>query len=518
MHSSKRPSLAFAAAAVAMLLQFAVGTARAAAADAPRPNIVLIMCDDMGYSDLGCYGSEIRTPHVDSLARDGLRFTHFYNNAKCTTTRASIVTGLYPRRSGPLLKESMVTLGEAIEAAGYQTALVGKWHLGRRPTTHPFHRGFQEYYGLLDGCCNYFDPNQPDPAFKGGRVRFFAHNDERITEFPDGFYTTDAFTDHAIATLEKFAAAGRPFFLHLCYTAPHYPLHAPPEDIARYRGKYLKGWDALRDERHKRQLAMGLVESDWNLPPRNPEASAWEDARDKPWQDLRMAVYAAMIDRMDQNVGRVLAALDASGVADNTLVMFLSDNGGCAEIPGGENPQAIPGPKEYYTTCGPGWAFAQNTPFRRYKSWVHEGGIATPLIVRWPHHVVPGTITHQVGHIIDILPTCLEAAGADYPDEYHGHTILPCEGLSLTPVLRGQSRPGHDVLYWEWAGNRAVRQGDWKLAWEKRLRRWELYNLSNDRTETNDLAAQQPEKVAALSALWFEWAQRTGLNVRQGEK
>ena len=477
---------------------------------AEKPNIVLIMCDDMGFSDIGCYGGEIRTPNIDRLAAEGVRFTQFYNNGKCTTTRASLVTGLYPRQKAGLLTPNMVTLGEVLKEAGYQTSLSGKWHLGSNAPKRPIDRGFEEFYGLLDGCCNFFNPNQPDPSFKGGKVRVFAHNDKRLTEFPDDFYTTDAFTTHAIDTMRKFSETGRPFFLHLCYTAPHYPLHAKPEDIAKYKGKYMQGWDELRQQRHKRQVEMGLIDPQWKLPARESEAKAWGETENHEWNDLRMAVYAAMIDSMDQNIGRLLAALKDVGAEKNTIVLFFSDNGGCAEKPGGENTAFVPGPKEFYTACGPGWAFAQNTPFRRYKSWAHEGGIATPLVVRWPDHVKPNTITQEVGHIIDILPTFVELSGGQYPQTYQNREILPVEGLSLLPVLQGGTRKAHDMLYWEWAGNRALRQGDWKLAWDSKQKRWELYNLKSDRTETHDLASTQPDRVAQLSEAWYAWADRTG--------
>ena len=289
---------------------------------------------------------------------------------------------------------------------------------GQRRSRRPIDRGFDRFYGLLDGCCNFFDPTIPDPKFKGGRVRVFAENEKRITEFPDDFYTTDAFSDHAVKFVRDVADSDKPFFLHVCYTAPHYPLHALPEDIARYKGKYLQGWDALRKQRHKRQIEMGLIDARWQAPARDAEAEAWSEAQNKDWQDLRMAVYAAMIDRMDQGVGRILAQLEDSGIADNTLVMFLSDNGGCAETPGGNDPHRIPGPKEYYTHCGPGWAYAQNTPFRRYKQWVHEGGISTPFIVRWPGRVEPNTMCNDVAHIIDLLPTCADVGGAKYPETH----------------------------------------------------------------------------------------------------
>ena len=476
-----------------------------------RPNIVLIMADDMGFSDIGCYGGEIRTPHLDQLARDGLRFTQFYNNAKCTTTRASLITGLYPRRKGPLLKNNMVTIAEVLRSAGYSTALSGKWHLGSNPPRRPSDRGFEKYFGLLDGCCNFFDPSIPDPKFKGGRVRVVKHDDRRITSFPDDFYMTDAISDYAVEMIEGFSKRNRPFFLHVCYTAPHYPLHAKPQDIARYKGKYLIGWDELRKRRHRRQIEMGLIDAKWTLPGRDREVRPWTDETNKQWQDLRMAVYAAMIDSMDQGIGRIVKELTQTGAADNTLVMFLSDNGGCAEQPGGENTNFIPGPKQFYTTCGPGWAYAQDTPFRRFKSWVHEGGISTPLIVRWPAVVKPNTITRQVGHIIDMLPTCLDVAGAEYPAEFHDTKLLHVEGISLKPIFAGESRKGHQTLSWEWAGNRAVREGDWKLCWDRKIKKWELYELGSDRTEMNDLAGQHPQKADTLSEKWYAWAQATGV-------
>jgi len=492
--------------AAALTMLCAVGDAVAA-----RPNIVLIMCDDMGWSDIGCYGGEVSTPNLDRLAGEGLRFTQFYNGAKCTTTRAALLTGLYPRQGkGGLLRTNMVTLGEAMRLAGYQTSLSGKWHLGSKSPRRPIDRGFNEYYGLMDGCCNFFNPVQPDPKFKGGRVRVFGHNDQLIKEFPDDFYTTDAFSDHAVTTIDRFAQSDKPFFVHVTYTAPHYPLHAKPADIAKYKGKYSAGWDALRRVRHERQIKMGLIDASWKLPERDPEATSWKDAQHKEWQALRMAVYAAMIDSMDQGIGRILAALDRNEVADNTVVMFLSDNGGCAENPGGEDPQRIPGPKEYYTTCGPGWAFAQNTPFRRYKTWMHEGGIATPFIVHWPGKTPAGTLTGQVGHIIDLMPTLLDLGEGEYPETYEGNSILPVEGLTLRPIFEGQKRAGHETLYWEYSGNRAVRQQQWKLAWDRKQKRWELYDMVVDRTETNDLSDTHPQRAKQMADRWFAWAEKTG--------
>jgi len=494
---------------------FAAGSSALAGGD-PRPNIVLIMSDDMGYSDLGCYGGEVQTPNLNRLAAEGLRFTQFYNCAKCTTTRASLITGLHPRQGeGGLLREGMVTIAEVLGSAGYQTSLSGKWHLGSSSPRRPIDRGFDEYYGLMDGCCNFFDPAERDPEYKGGRVRVFGHNDRLIEEFPHDFYTTDAFSDHAAATIRRFAARQRPFFVHVCYTAPHYPLHAKPQDIAKYEGKYGMGWFELRRRRHGRQLEMGLLDPKWKLAVDDPRAVPWEGVSHRELWELRMSVYAAMIDCMDQGIGRVLAALHDTNTADNTLVMFLSDNGGCAELPEGPDFRLPAGPKEHYTSVGPGWGWAQNTPFRRYKSWVHEGGISTPLIVRWPGVIEPDTLTGQVGHVIDFMPTCIELAGAEYPDSFKGKSILPLEGKSLVPVFQGKRRQPHQTICWYWSGNRAVRQGKWKAVWEKSNRQWELYDVEADRTELDDLAEEHPERTLRMAEVWYAWAEKTGVMDRR---
>jgi len=500
----------------APLILIALSAALAQADD--RPNVILIMCDDMGWSDIGCYGGEVNTPNLDRLATEGLRFTQFYNNAKCTTTRASILTGLYPRRdSGGLLRRNMVTIGEAMKAAGYQTALSGKWHLGSDASTHPYHRGFDEFYGLLDGCCNFFDPSIPDPPYKGNRVRKFGHNDEVIKEFPPDFYTTDAFTDHAIDCVQKFAKDDRPFMIHVTYTAPHYPLHAKPEDIAKYRGQFkeLGGWFKMREQRMDRLLELGLANDQWKLSGPDSNAYDWETA-DHDHEDLRMAVYAAMIDSMDQNIGRLREALEQAGEGDNTVIVVLSDNGGGAEEPGGRSAEIVPGPKEHYASVGPAWGWAQNAPFKKHKSRTHEGGIGTPCIAWWPGRIEPDTITRQPAHIIDFMPTFLELACASYPKKYGGKEILPVEGKSLVPILDGNLREPHELLAWEWSGSRALRQGDWKAVWDSRGKEWELYHLASDRCETNNLATMDPERTKRLSNEWFDWAKRTGLELKGG--
>ncbi len=480
-------------------------------AAAPRPNIILMMADDMGFSCISPYGGEIDTPNLQRLADEGLLFTQFYNNAKCTTTRASLLSGMYPRGSGSSIPGGIATVGEQMGAAGYRTALFGKWHLGSVAPQRPIDRGFDEFYGLMDGCCNFFNPAQPDPEAKGGKIRVFGRNDERITEFPEGYYTTDAFTDEAIAAIEKFEVEGEPFFLHLAFTAPHYPLHAPAEDIAKYRGKYLDGWEAMREARYERQKEMGLWETTPALSETDSKAYPWEGSN-QDWEDLRMATYAAMVDRMDQNIGRLLATLDELGIAENTIVMFLSDNGGCTEEPGGRDDTQEPGVVSTYTAVGPSWGWAQNAPFRRYKSWVNEGGISTPMIVRWPSQVKAGTKTNQVGHIIDVVPTCLEVAGAEPLAVMLEKKTEPLEGLSLLPILRGETRTAPDELCWEWSGNCAIRRGDWKLVWDTALKpsKWELFDLEADRAELHDLAGTKPDLVKELADAYTKWATNTG--------
>jgi arylsulfatase A-like enzyme len=483
----------------------------ARAANASRPNFILIMADDMGFSDIGCMGSEIKTPNIDGLARQGMLFTQFYNNAKCTTTRASLLSGMYPRKNGNQIPAEIPTIAETLRAAGYQTGMSGKWHLGNKPPQRPFDRGFDEYYGLMDGAVNYFNPAQPDPDFKGGKVRTFGHNDQLVKEFPADFYTTDAFAAHAIATLKRFSQSPQPFFIHLAFNSPHYPLHAWPEDIAKYRGQYRKGWNELRRGRYARQLASGLIDPKWKFPEPDERSYDWA-AANQDWEDLRMATYAAMVDRMDQNIGKLLQALKELGLEENTVVLFLSDNGGCTEEPGGRDDTKQPGIVSTYTAVGPAWGAAQNTPFRRYKSWSNEGGISTPLIVRWPGHIKPGSRTNQIGHIIDILPTCLELGQGQPLSEIHGKKTAPLEGRSLAPVLRGEQRPAPERLFWEWAGTCAVREGQWKLVWDtlNRAEAWQLYDVVADRTETNDLAAQQPERVKAMAAAYAAWARPLG--------
>lgn len=499
-----------------------------------RPNIVLIMADDMGFSDIGCYGGEIHTPNLDKLAAGGLRFTQFYNAARCCPTRASLLTGLYPHQAGighmvgnsgypayqGYLNERCVTIAEALKPAGYRTFMSGKWHVGEDRPHWPTDRGFDRYFGLISGAANYFDIAQDKAQ---GVKRQMAIDDQPYTPPKEGFYITDAFSEHAVKFIEGHGRSEQPFFLYLPYTAPHWPLHAWPQDIAKYKGKYLKGWDALRQERYERMVKMGLISDKWKLSPRDTTTWPWDDEKDKELLDLKMAVYAAQIERLDYGIGRVLDKIKEIGAEQNTLVLFLADNGGCAEggPVGFDNRKngLPPGGADSFMSYGLSWANASNTPFRRYKHWVHEGGIATPLIAYWPGVIKnPGTLTHQPGHLIDIMATCLDLGGIEYPRTYKGQELTPLEGKSLLPIFEGKQREGHEAIYWEHEGNRAVRQGKWKLvaahgqpAVRVAGQPWELYDLEADRTELNNLADKHPDRVEQLKSLYQSWAKRCGV-------
>jgi arylsulfatase A-like enzyme len=498
-----------------------VSNEAASAAPEKRPNFLIILCDDMGWSDVGCYGGEVDTPNIDSLAAGGLRFTQFYNTAKCFPTRAALLTGLYSHQLGMgdnagAFGKNSVTLAEAFNEAGYRTLMTGKWHAEETP----YKRGFSRHFGLTDGCCNYWNPGidplpgQGKPGRKYDRARRWAIDGEEFLPYVPtsaDFYTTDAFTDYAIEYVDEYKDEDKPFLLYVAYTAPHYPLHAWPEDIAKYRGKYRVGWDKIREQRYSRQLQMGLFDEDVKLSPRDADVPAWDDLSEdeKDGADLEMAVYAAMIDRMDQNIGRLLDKIRELGEEENTLVMFLADNGASPGNPD-KTPGIPAGPVESYRGVGAEWANASNTPFRKFKVWDHEGGICTPCIAYWPRVIGDGgQVTDQVGHVIDIMATCLDAAGADYPDAYNGRPITPMQGKSLLPVFEGKKREGHETLYWQFSKSKAVRQGKWKLVLRQGTP-WELYDIDADRTELNDLASAHPERVKELRALYSAWAERVG--------
>ena len=497
-------------------LQTAAAASMSPLRGATRPNIIVILADDLGYSDVGCYGSEIATPNLDALARGGLRLTHFYNTARCCPTRAALLTGLYNHQAGighmvanrgypsyqGYLNDQCVTLGEAMGAGGYKTAMSGKWHVGEERPHWPTDRGFQRYFGLISGATNYF---------KVDAGRTMAINDQPYVPPEKGFYITDAITDHAIGHMEAFGRGEDPFFMYVAYTAPHWPLHAHESDTERYLGRYMKGWDALRRERHARMVEMGIVDKNWPLTPRDTPAPAWDDVQNKKDFDRKMAVYAAQVECMDRNIGRIVAKVRELGQEENTLIMFLADNGGCAEEVDRGEKGAPAGVADSYLSYGLPWANASNTPFRLYKHWVHEGGIATPFIARWPSVIKQAdSITTQPGHLIDVMATCLDAGGVRYPGTYRGRKITPLEGKSLLPVFQGKRREGHDALYWEHEGNRAVREGKWKLV-SRYPGDWELYDLEADRTELHNLAAVQQDRVKRMSRKYDAWAKRAGV-------
>jgi arylsulfatase len=530
-----------------------------------RPNIILIMSDDMGYSDIGCYGGEINTPNLDKLAANGLRFTQFYNTSRCCPTRASLLTGLYPHQAnighmtdaghtlrpyiGDLSNKAM-TIAEVLKLNGYSTYMSGKWHVTPyvKPEgpkhNWPRQRGFDKFFGTIIGAGSFYDPN--------------SLTDDN-TQIPPGenFYYTDAISDKTVDYITQHKSDD-PYFIYVAYTAAHWPLHALPKDIAKYKGVYDKGWDVLRQERYDRMRKMGLIDEKWAMSDRDPDSYPWEDEELKEWRIRCMEVYAAMVDNMDQGIGRIVNALDEKGELDNTLILFLQDNGACEEPIGVEEypdteryekmgmkpmqadelqfrmfPEytregkpvrlgigVMPGPADTYIAYDLPWANASNTPFRLYKHWVHEGGIATPLIVHWPNGIKSkNEFRDQPGHLIDIMATCVDVAGADYPKEYKGREIIPMEGRSLVPAFTDQVIE-REVLFWEHEGNRAIRVGKWKLvarAWTDSkfgrddLNKWELYDLEDDRTETKNLVEKYPDRVKEMAALWKSEAKRLGV-------
>jgi arylsulfatase len=503
-----------------------------AAAPAAKPNILFILADDLGYSDLGCYGGEIATPHLDALAQGGLRFTQFYNTARCWPSRAAVTTGYYAQQVRRDIVPGIASGGgnrgirpgwaplltEFLRPAGYRNYHSGKWHIDGQPLRN----GFDHSFEIGTGQSNFFKaPGNTDDGVPN-------------VQTPD-YYVTTATAEHAIKCLREHAAkfGGQPFFHYLCFTAPHFPLHAPAADIAKYRGTYQKGWNAIAAERYERQKKMGLVshalppmERDvgppYDFPADIAKLGPGEVNRPLPWGELnavqrefqagKMAIHAAMVDRMDQEIGRVIAQLKAMGAYENTLIVFASDNGASAEIMvrgDGHDPAAPMGSAKTFLCLGPGWSSSSNTPFRRHKTWVHEGGIATPLIAHWPAGIAArGELRHTPAHLIDIVPTVLELTSATKPGTIKGHAVPPAPGRSLVPALAKDVIVPHDFLWWEHEGNRAIRAGDWKLVALKGGG-WELYDLSRDRGEQNNLATARPEKARELEALWTRQMEET---------
>lgn len=501
-------------------------------------NIILILTDDLGYSDLSCFGSEINTPNLDRLANGGLRFTQFYNSARCCPSRASLLTGLYPHQAGigemdiedetpgyrGFLQNECVTIAEVLREQGYHTYLSGKWHAGK---IGPIERGFHDYYGMLGGYGSFYDESL--------YVRLPEDRPKRTYE-DKKFYATDAITDHALDFISESRNKDEPYFLFLSYNAPHFPLQAPKEEINKYVDTYEKGWDKIRDERLKRQKELQIVNEDVLLPPRSEfwnrdrdfsgKNPAWDSLDPDRQKDLarRMAIYAGMVDRMDQNVGRVIENIEKNGELDNTLIFFCSDNGACAEWdPYGfdnwittsntlhrkEDLDKMGGPETAHS-YGSGWANAANTPLQMYKHYIHEGGICTPLIAHWPNTIKrAGEIEHTAGHFIDFMATFVEITGANYPAKYKEHDIVPMEGESLTPLFTNNDKKER-IIYFEHEQNRGLRKGKWKLSKIKE-KDWELYDIDNDRNEMVNLAEHYPDLVNDLVEKWNEWAERTNV-------
>ncbi len=546
-------------AAIALLTQLATAPLMYAA-ESSRPNIIYILADDMGYSDLGCYGSEIDTPNLNRLAEGGLRFTQFYNTGRCCPTRASMLTGLYPHQAGVghmmddrnldgyrgELGKDCVTIAEALKTAGYRNYAIGKWHVTKAvsPQTAadkhnwPLQRGFDRFYGTIHGAGSFFDPNT------------LARDNEFVSPFADpeyptdDYYYTDAISDHVARFVNEHHQShdDQPFFMYVTYTAAHWPMHARESLIQKYSGRYDLGYTAIRDSRYERMLKLGVIDKantvNWPIPDNLKETEYFD------WDKRNMEVYAAMIDSMDQGIGKIIDSLKETGQLDNTLICFLQDNGGCQEGMGrgkeGKEradsptlaalpddflqPDMIPkqtrdgypmrqgkgvmaGGADTYIGYGIGWATVSNTPFRMYKHFVHEGGISTPLIVHWPAKVTRhGQLESTPGHLIDLMATAVDVAGASYPKRYNDNDVQPLEGKSLLPALLGGSID-REAIYWEHEGNRAIRVGDFKLVSEFG-KDWELYNIATDRSEQNDLSSAEPERANQLAAMWQAYADR----------
>ncbi|NSL88829.1 arylsulfatase [Chitinophaga sp. Mgbs1] len=503
-----------------------------AAAQQKQPNIILILVDDMGYADLGAYGSEIHTPHLDRLAQEGLRLKEFYNNAICAPTRASLLTGQYQHKAGVgyfdvnlglpayqgFLNRESLTLAEVLKTAGYSTLMSGKWHVGNDSLSWPNQRGFEKYYGVIGGGADYFDA-KPLPLGGGQYPVLLVENNKRLHPADNSYYFTDEIANHAVQYLDEQNHSNKPFFLYLAFNAPHWPLQALPEDIARYRGKYDIGWDSLRRQRLTRQAELGLLSPQQTVAARDEEVPEWNSLTydEKQLWKAKMEVYAAMVDRMDQGVGKVLDKVKALKKDDNTLVIFISDNGAPAEDVAhwGRKAARNTGPvgtAGSFESQGKNWSFVSNTPFRSFKSFMYEGGISSPFIAWFPRHIKAGSIAQGTAHLIDLAPTFYELAGVKYPAEYRHVATNALPGKSLVRLLfEGTPLNRPEPVFWERAGNRAVRKGKWKLVSAYPQYRWELYDLDKDRGETNDVAAANTQVVNELSAAYFEWAKKTGV-------
>ena len=502
----------------------AAPVASGTAVQAKRPNVIVILVDDMGFSDIGPYGSEIPTPNLDAMASNGIRFTQFYNSARCSPSRASLLTGLYPHEAGVggldnvvrpglggfqgRIADRAVTIAEVLKPAGYFTGMAGKWHVGAQHGTPPQSVGFDRSMFQKGGT--YF-PGQPGP----GRKTVTIDGRQVPLDSPEvgkgEWYASDMLVDWTVRFVDEAQAEEKPFFLYLPFTAVHFPVMAPADEIAKFKGKYMAGWEQLRRDRFERQKKMGLIAADATLPDVLPEAYDWNKvpAADKERFDTIMAVYAAAISRMDKAIGTLVADLKARGELDNTLILFMSDNGGNAESgPDGRTGAAPWGGKDSNVWVGLNWATLQNTPFRYFKHYAEEGGIATPMIAYWPAGIDPkvrGTMVREPGHLVDVMPTLAELAGARYPARFDGHDIRPMSGRSFAGAFGGEALTRSVPIFWEHEGNKAVRDGKWKLVAQFDAS-WQLYDMSADRTETRDLAAVHPEIASRMAKQWDDWA------------
>jgi len=511
-----------------------------------KPNVIIIMVDDLGFSDVGCYGGEINTPNIDALGTGGIRFTQMYNGARCCPSRAALLTGLHPHQAGigqmgqnlgypayqGYLNQTSVTIAEVMGQSGYRTLMSGKWHVGGSydarnrdqwnpgDETHPMptQRGFDKYFGLLEAADSFWNPKSltlQETLIKN--------------ESPD-FHLTDAIAEHASNQIDESLEMGKPFFQYVAFTAPHWPLHAWEEDIAKYEGKYMQGWDAIRTSRHEEMKGLGIIDPKWPISARDEDSPPWESVENKEYEDIKMATYSAMVEQVDRGVGRIVDTLKAKGEFENTLIMFLSDNGGCAElfqedddwgepsqweteptleglpIRVGNIPELRPGPDTTFQAVELPWANVSDTPFRLFKRWIHEGGITTPFTAHWPNTIDPGQIRHEPMQIIDIAATIYDVGNAAYPSQFSDHDITPIEGESFLPALEKKSWAREKPIFVEHEGNRGVRMGDWKLVaeWEGP---WELYNMADDRTELNSLADSEQARASGMQKTYFEWAE-----------
>lgn len=519
-----------------------------------RPNIIIILADDLGFSDIGCYGGEINTPNLNYLAANGVHFTNFYNTSRCCPSRASLLTGMYNHNAGigemtedrhlpgyrGHLTDSVVTIAELLKQAGYHTAMSGKWHVSNtveqstkeeqmkwlnHKTEHPLfspieqypvNRGFEKYFGNIWGVVDYFDPFSLVSGTKA------------ITTVPEKYYHTDAINDTAVKYINELSKEDKPFFLYVAETAPHWPLMAPENEIKKYISTYTIGWDAIREARYKKMISLGIIDpTKAKLSARWNDSLQWQNNPDKDWDARAMAVHAAMVDRMDQGIGRIINALKQTNQLNNTIIIFLSDNGASAEVaanygPGFDRPSqtrdgeeihyavkkdVMPGPETTYSSIGPRWANVANTPYQYWKAESYEGGIHTPFIAFWPNglKLKNGSTNNHVCHVMDIMPTLLDVAKTSYPKQYNEHTLLPMQGISFLDVLENRKTSDHRMLCNEHYGAKYIRYDDWKLV-ARNNEDWHLYHITDDETELNDLAKANPDKVKYLDSMWKDWA------------